>query len=415
MRIFIFASFLQAVMASMVSPGVYAQTRPMALEDCIALALQQNLRIRTDSLKAAQDDALRSTAFDPGKTNLGLGQDPTSGGNNDNALTVTQNFAWPGVYIRQAKMLKQQSLLAQKNKMLTTSEVITQIKLNYYNCLYQKEKLKVIRYLDSVYQDFSHKASVRANTGETSHLEKLAAQNKLKETKVLQNQVQADLDQYAFALQELLGSPYPVIPQEDSLILIPWMASDSLVMDQNPRLGFFQQQIQLADAKTRLEKAKLWPDFTFGYSRQFLVDGFNPAHIDRQYFPGTRTGGFQVGIALPLFVGSYAARIRAGKIGVAIANSQWEASRKQLQTAWQQALKTYQKYALSLAYYRNSGLKLAEEQIRVAQVAFQTGEIGYVEYIQNLSQATETKMNYLSVLNQLNEAIIHLQYLQGIL
>jgi cobalt-zinc-cadmium resistance protein CzcA len=414
MKTFPFTVLWLAITISLTGPGLHAQTRPLTLQDCIEQALQHNLRIKTDSLKAAQEDALKKTAFDPGKTNFSLGQDPTGGGNNDNALGITQSFAWPDVYVQQGKVLQQQSLLTKKGKALTASDVITQVKLNYYNYVYQAEKIKVINYLDSVYQDFSLKASVRARTGETGQLEVLAAQNKLEETEVLQKQTQSDLQQYALALQELINSPQPVILAADSLTAIPWEASpDSLDASQNPRLDYFDQQIKLAAAKVRLEKAKLWPDLTIGYSQQFLLGGFNPAHIDREYFPGTRIGGFQAGIGLPLFAGSYAARIKAEKIGVALANNQLESSRRQLQTAWQQSLKAYDKYIRSLDYYRASGLKLAEEQIRVAQVSFTKGEIGYVEFIQNISQAAETKLNYLSVLNQLNEAVIHLQYLQG--
>lgn len=414
MKTFLLTALWLTVAAFFAGPDLCAQTRSLTLAHCIDLALRQNLQIRIDSLKAARDQALKNSAFDPGKTNFSLGQDPTSGGNNDNALSVTQSFAWPGVYVQQGKVLQQQALLAGKRKALTMSEVITQVKLNYYHYLYQAERLKVIAYLDSVYRDFSLKASVRARTGETGRLEELAAQNKQKETEVLRDRVQADLEQYALALQELINSPVPVIPAADSLTAISWEAAgDSLEAGQNPGLSYFQQQVQLADARVHLEKAKLWPDFTIGYSRQFLIGGFNPAHIDREYFPGTRLGGVQAGIGLPLFAGSYTARIKAEKIGVALANNQLEASRRQLQTAWQQALKAYHKQALSLAYYRRSGLKLAEEQLRVARVSFARGEIGYVEFIQNISQGAETKLNYLSVLNGLNDAVIRLQHLQG--
>lgn len=414
MKTFSLTILLLGIRIFLVSSGLHAQPRPLTLEDCISRALQQNLRIRTDSLKVAQETALQKTAFNPGKTNFSLGQDPTSGGNNDNALSIAQSFAWPGVYARREEVLQHQTLLAGKRKLITTAEVITQVKLNYYHYLYQAERLKVVNYLDSIYEDFSLKASVRARTGETSHLEEIAAQNKRQETEVLKSQVQANLEQYSLALQELINSPFPVIPVTNSLTAIPWKtAEDSLDTNQNASLNYFQQQIQLADAKVRLERSKLWPDFTISYSHQFLIDGFNPAHIDRTYFPGTRIGGFQVGVGLPLFAGSYAARIKSEKLGAAFAHSQWEVHRRELQTMWMKALKTYQKYALSLDYYRNSGLKLAEEQIRVAQISFAKGEIGYVEFIQNISLAAETQLNYLSMLNRLNEAVIHLQYLEG--
>ena len=44
-------------------------------------------------------------------------------------------------------------------------------------------------------------------------------------------------------------------------------------------------------------------------------------------------------------------------------------------------------------------------------VAIGKGEIGYVEYIQNLTQATNIKSQYLDYLNQYNQTIININYL----
>jgi cobalt-zinc-cadmium resistance protein CzcA len=410
----IYRALVLAMTMFLAVPGSHAQSGRLTLQDCIDKALKQNLRIKTDSLKVAREEALKKTAFDPAKTDFSLSQDPTSGGNNDNALSVTQSFSWPGVYVRRGKVLEQQVLVAARGKAVTAAEVVAQVKLSYYGYLYQVEKLKVIRFLDSLYQDFSRKASLRAGVGETGSLEQLSARNKLKETEVLEKQMQAELDQYALKLQELVNSPVTVIPTGTSFGAISWeRENDSSHAGRNPGLDYSRQQVQLAQARLQLEKAKLWPDITIGYSRQLLIGGFNPAHIEREYFPGTRTGGFQVGMSLPLLAGGRVGRIKSEKINEELAYNEWEAERQRLETAWQQALKTYQKYALSLSYYHDSGLKLAEEQIRVARLSFAKGEIGYVEFIQNISQAAETKLNYLSVVNQLNQSTIHLQYLQG--
>jgi len=41
------------------------------------------------------------------------------------------------------------------------------------------------------------------------------------------------------------------------------------------------------------------------------------------------------------------------------------------------------------------------------------GEIGYVEYIQNLTQSVNIKTQYLQSLNELNQTIININYLTG--
>jgi cobalt-zinc-cadmium resistance protein CzcA len=391
-----------------------AQTAPLTLQDCINRALRNNLTVRTAALEVEQSRALKKASFDPGKTNLTLTQDPTSGGNIDNALGITQSFALPGLYKQQKNVFQQQVLLAEKSKMLTEAEIIRDVKTAYYNCMYGTAKINVLNYLDSVYLEFSRKAEVRQRTGETSNLERLTAQNKYQEIQLLQKEAQAELNIYELSLQQLINAEGPVALAADSLHPVPLLTgADTAAIDAHPLLDLYDQHIRLSGSKVKLERAKMLPELTLGYNHQLIIGGFNPANIDRKYFSGTRVAGFQVGIGLPLFMGANKARINAEKAGVSVAQSRLAATRQQLEIQWKQQYCEYLKYKQSVDYYRASGLRLADEQIRVAQVAFSKGEIGYVEFIQNTSLAIQTRLNYLTALNLQNNAAIKLQYLQG--
>jgi cobalt-zinc-cadmium resistance protein CzcA len=391
-----------------------AQAAPLSLQDYINMALQHNLNVRTASLEVEQGKAMTRSSFDPGKANLMLTQDPTSGGNIDNALGITQSFALPGLYKHQKNVLRQQTLLAERSQQLTRAEVIRDVKTAYYNYVYGMAKIKVLDYLDSVYLDFSRKAEVRQRTGETSNLERLTAQNKYQEIQLLRKEAQAELNIYELSLQQLINTGDAVTIREDSLHPIPFLpAADTAAGGQHPLLDYYDQHIRLAGSKVKLERARMLPEITLGYNHQLIIGGFNPANIDRKYFPGTRIAGFQLGLGLPLFMGSYKAKVNAERIGVAVAQSRLAATRQQLEIQRRQQYREYLKYKQSVDYYLASGLRLADEQIRVAQFAFSKGEIGYVEFIQNLSLAVQTKLNYLAALNQQNNAVIKLQYLQG--
>lgn len=394
--------------------NVYAQSQSLNLEDCISLALKNNLQIKIASLEIEQGKALQQSAFDPAKTSFNLTQDPTSGGNIDNAIGVTQILALPGLYKNQKSVLRQQTLLTEKSKSVTEAEIIRSVKLAYYNYLYGLAKLKVLSYLDSLYNDFSKKAEIRQRTGETSNLEKLSAQNKYQEVQLLKKEAESDIKVYQLSLQQLLNMDAPVSIKENDLIAILFTDNnDTSVVSKNPLLGYYQQNIHLANSKIKLEKAKLLPEFSLGYNQQLVIKGFDPAKINRDYFNGTSIAGFQVGVGVPLFSGSYKAKINAEKIGVSVAQSQMVATQQKLQTQWQQAYQEYLIYKQTTDYYKATGLQLADEQIRVAGFSFSKGEIGYVEFIQNLSLAVQSKLNYLSAINLLNTSVINLQYLQG--
>ena len=390
-----------------------AQAPPTGLQQYIDLALRSNLQLKTAELQVGQSQALQRASFDPGKTNVRLIQDPTSGGNIDNSIGVTQSFAMPGYYRNQKNVYRQQTALLEGARTTTQAEIIKEVKVAYYNYLFGLQKLKVLDYLDSLYNNFSQKAAIRQRTGETSNLEKLTAQNKYQEILLKKKEALADLRVYEITMQQLINSTQPVTIQGE-LVPLPFQEQpDTNALNSTPLIDYYRQAIQVAGAKVRLEKAKMWPEITLGYNQQLVIKGFDPAKINRNYFPGTRIAGFEVGLSLPIFAGAYKARINAEKIGVSLAGAQLATARQQLNTAWNKAYQEYAKSRQTVEYYRTSGLTLGEEQMRVAQFAFSKGEIGYIEYIQNITMAVDSKLNYLSAVKEYNTAVINLEYLRG--
>ncbi|HMI64012.1 MAG TPA: efflux RND transporter permease subunit, partial [Puia sp.] len=392
---------------------VNAQTAPSGLSAYIGLALQNNLQIKTSGLEVKQSQALQRSSFDPGKTNFLMTQDPTSGGNIDNSIGITQNFAFPGLYKNQKNVHRAQTSLLENAKAMTEAQIIKEVKLAYYNYLYGLERIRVLTFLDSLYDDFSRKADVRQRTGETSNLEKLTAQNKYQEVLLRKKEAIADLKVCELTMQQLINSDEPMAIQEDLFPLPYTPSTDTTGNGYAPLIHYYQQNSTLANARVRLEKAKMLPELVVGYNQQLVIKGFDPAKINRGYSSGTRIGGFQLGLAVPLFAGAYKARINAEKIGASVAASQLAAARLQLSTEWNKAYQEFLKLKQTIDYYRASGLSLAAEQIRVAQFAFSKVEIGYMEYIQNITLATDSRLNYLKTVNDYNKTVISLQYLRG--
>ncbi len=391
----------------------YAQEKPLSLEECIKTAISNNLQVKTALLEVQHSKALQETAYDLPKTNLTLSQDPTSGGNMDNAIGISQSFALPGVYINQKKALEQQTRLTEESMLITQAEIAYNVREAYYSLLYAKDKMKVFDYLDDIYSNFNRKAELRLKTGETSNLEKLAAQGKYQELQLSKKEAEADINIQQYRLRQLLNSRTPVSIAADTLqpIRLPQVFDTSF--NRNPTVQYYNQSRNVSAARIRVERSRRLPELTLGYNHQMVVKNFNPAKVNRDYFDGTRIAGLQLGVSVPLFAGSYNSRIRAEKVSQSIAESKLAETQRNLQSEWDQGYQNYLKFKQSLEYYQTSGLYLANEQIRVAQFAFSKGEIGYVEFIQNISAATDSKLNYLSTVYSLNDAIIGLQYLQG--
>jgi len=114
-----------------------------------------------------------------------------------------------------------------------------------------------------------------------------------------------------------------------------------------------------------------------------------------------------------VFFGPYKARIRAERIGVGLAQRRLALAESALQTQYGESYRQMRKYFATVSYYQAQGLAQTDEQIRIAQVAFRYGEIGYIEFVQNITLAVQSKLQYLAALNQYNQSVITLNFLTG--
>jgi cobalt-zinc-cadmium resistance protein CzcA len=62
-------------------------------------------------------------------------------------------------------------------------------------------------------------------------------------------------------------------------------------------------------------------------------------------------------------------------------------------------------------YYVQSALPNAEIITKNATKAYQSGEVGYVEYLQSLETVLNIQQNYLHAINAFNQNAINIQYL----
>ncbi|WP_183558712.1 CusA/CzcA family heavy metal efflux RND transporter [Mucilaginibacter sp. SP1R1] len=397
-----------------IKPAHAQNIKPLTLDSAIAMAIKNNLQLKAAGLNVAKARVLQKTAFDLPKSEIMVTQDPTSGGNIDNAIGITQSFAWPGLYGNQKKLLVQQTLLAEKLSSLTQNEITRAVKMAYYNYLQSTETLRILASQDSVYGGFIKKAEVRFKTGETSNLELINARNKFQEIQALKIVAETDLQTVTLNLQQLLNVDDPVRLAENNLTAITITDSAQEEVSSNPQVNYERQNIEVANARIRVEKSKNLPDFRVGYNQQLLIGAFNPAAINRSYFPGTRIAGIQFGVGVPLFSGSAnRARVKGEQIESQIAQANLQHTQLLISVQYQQELLQYRKFRQMLNYYTTGGLKNANEQLRIAQVSFNLGEIGYMEYVANISAAVQSKLNYLETLGRLNQSAIQLQFLKG--
>lgn len=385
----------------------------LSLQDAIQMGYSNNPSVKSASLETEQNRVLQGTGFDPSKTLISGQYGQFNSNYRDNSVSISQEFAFPGVYINNARLYKEQYVGSQYRLAVTRSELARSVKQIYYQLFYSIEKRKLYLYQDSIYSNFQKSAEISYKVGEGTFLEQTAAQARAVEIKNILFQTEADVKIYKDQLRKLINFTGDFEVLTDNSFYGLDIKIDTAAMKNNPYLAYFQQQVAISKAETRVEKSKLLPGFTLGVTSQTL-QGFQRIGNDEQFFGvNDRFEFVSGGIGIPLFFGAQRSRINAAKLGEQIASSNYTYQKIMLESELQRLAQEYSKYKNTITYYENQGINYANQIVNYGSKSYMLGESGYFDYVQYLTQALQIRLNYIESLNEYNQTIIQLQYLLG--
>ena len=393
-------------------------TQSLSLNAAISMALENNPTIKAARQEVEWNEQMKKTSSDIGKTqfNWQHGQ-YNSIINNDNYFDVSQTFAFPTVYLKSANAANAAIKSSELQQSVTENDLITKVKSVYYQLIYAQSNLKLLKRLDSIYTDFSKAAELRYKTGESSLLEKTTAETQLMEVRNRLKMAQSDVRIYTTQLKTLLNTNEQIeaVNEEKTVKRTFAILPDSINgYGNNPVLAYLQQQIEVQQKQQALQKAKMMPDITVGYFNQSLIGTQTINGIEQYFGSNTRFTGFQVGVAIPIWVKPQIAKVQAAKVKAEIAETNYEGYQKNLEGLYTQAVQEYLKYSGSLEYYETNALAQSELMLQNAQKGFKSGSIGYFEYVQAINQSMAIQIAWLESLNSYNQSVIYLEYLAGI-
>ncbi|GHT49330.1 transporter [Bacteroidia bacterium] len=372
-----------------------AQESRKSLAECIEIALKNNLQMQAAELGVRRARALQGTAFNPDKTDVSYRQDPLTPEWIDKTVSISQSFEFPTVYAAQGKMLREETRLAEAARLVLQNEITKSVSAAYFNLCRALQIAQLWQQQDTLYNGFIERATVRFNAGETNRLELMNAQSHHQENRLQLGRARADLANCQLTLQKLLNVPDLVLPPDGVPPKLATLNPSSGELG-GAVLDYYTQQQTVAQAQISVEKNKLLPDIFGEYS-----------------FNDTKLPGFQIGVSVPLFFGSNRAKIKAAQLKNQQIGIERQQTAQSLQNAYSVQYNEYLKAKESLEYYETAGIAQADEIMQTAQTAYNVGEIGYMEYIQNLQTAIAIKLQYADALNQFNQSIIELNYLKG--
>ena len=376
----------------------------LTLDKAVQIALENYPSVKQAHLQVEQQKALKKTAVDLGSTQVFYQREETNGAefHGVRSLGIQQNIDFPLTYIRRGQHQKEQVTLRERAQDLTQNDLIAEVTSAYNNVLYARSYLVLIQELDSLYINFEEAAQLRYETGETGKLAWLAASGKQQKITIMRQQAAADYQIALNSLQSWLNTDSTFRIEEEFQKLSTQLLVSPDTSASNPLLDYYRQNMNVADAAYKAQRAAFLPQFSLGYSDQTVNE-------QEGFFM------YRIGINAPLFFWAQQGYTQAAQLQSQVAAEEWEKQQLEWERKYERILGEIQKIAASLDYYENYGLDLAEEQLGAAVLSYQSGDIDYVAYIQNLDQVTEIRKEYLQYLNNYNQAVIELQHLTGLL
>jgi heavy metal efflux system protein len=398
MKIKTAATTILLLIFSMNGFNVTAQTQILTLQNALDLAIKNYPTIQQASLQTQQQQALTSTAtiLDPFNINTGLGQ--INSKVFDYNVGVAQGFKLPNAYKAGKNLLTQNVTLAKSYEAVTKNELVRNVSNAYYNWLYSWQQYNLLLQADSIFADYEKYATKKYNVGESNKLEKINATLQRKDLQLQLAKVKTEVAFYLTDIQKWLRSTEPYQSPMQYTALPEINLSDSSLVNKHPVLQFLQQQVVAKELAVKVEKAKGQPSFNLGINTQSL---------DKQapFYFGS------IGINIPLFKNGVKARTQAARFETEIAKKELDKNQQEISTLFLQQNQLQQQNLQQVKYYQTEGLPIAESIINAAQKSYKAGDIGYIEYIQNIKDAIKIKTDYLIAINNYNQTIIQLNYL----
>lgn len=381
---------------------VVAQTlsqeeKTLSLEKVLQVALKNNPGLKASALNIEEKKRLEKTAYNLSKTNVYAGEEEVNPDNSEavQSLGISQSFEFPTVYFDRKKVKEQETEISKLNYSLDEYQLKKELIKDYYDWGIAWKKWQFYTYLDSLYRRFHDAAVLRFRTGEASSLEELTAKGKQEQ---VQLQLEKAVSEFIIAQNNLERWMNEKIPDKT----IPGRIKSELIVNNSskvsPSLELQESKVTLAEKKIGLEKSQLLPNLNSEFAKQ-RVNGQKGFYA------------WQVGIDIPVFFGSQKSRIHSAKIEKNIQEKRLQDLKLMITAKKRNLSLQLQQLKKQLQYYQEEGLPLSKKIIENANLLFYTGEIGYIEYLQNIERAMDLRISWLNAVQEYNRIILDIIYI----
>ena len=388
-----------------------AQER-LTMEQAIDIALRNNPELKSKEMGVQSQEALRKSSAELPKTAVTFQYGNNDGFEKNDGLTISQEIPFPSVFKARRNVIDQQVKARKALMDISVNELKKQVRTYYYQIAFLENNSKELKFLDSIYQDFVRVSELRYRTGDTKKVDISTAQTKRGEINMLFKQNEVLKSQAYNQLQNLLQiSNFSIAMDGEYQPLKIANLTDSMQLNNHPQIQYLLQEAEVANKNKALEKANGLPDFTIGYTNASLIGNHERDGVEKFYGRGQRFSYFDIGVSIPLTYGATKAKIRSLDYQRASNEIAAEWAKSQLKTQLENEYQQYQQYLEQYEYFKTQALPNAKEIIEAAKLGYSSGDSSYVEYLMALQTSTDSYLNYLKSIQEVNNSVIRINSL----
>lgn len=362
-------------------------TATSSLEDYVEVALARNPRLQAQAQRWRADlERLPQvgTLPDPQVT-YGDFIEPveTRIGPQRRKFGVMQRFPWPGKLVYASGVAEARAEAARARTEATRLRIVYEVTEAYADYYFLARERAVTQETMTLVRHWESIAQVRFRSGlRAAHRDVIKAQveiGRLEDRLATLNDARKPRVERLRALLNLARGtdiPWPEALPERTLSLDD-VAVAARIGGTSPVLAEHDRQVAAGERGVELAEQGYFPDLTVG---------FDYIQTDRARFPGVRGSGddaavLMFGINLPIWIGRTRAAVLEAEARLRAAELERRAAENALDASVTQALFDYRDAERKLRLFRDSLIPKAEQSLRAAGTAFESGDGAFLDVL----------------------------------
>lgn len=369
----------------------------LTMQKAVELTVKNSLSLKNYVLLIKKANLDRRSSIDIRPTEFDYKNGQLYGIENSQFIGMNQNFGSVLKHIETAKKNNINKDLAALKLDLEEKQLIAEVKTIYTLWEYAFQIAQINADEKDLYQRLSEVAETKYKTGEIGLL-------KMSQLKTKSSEINGiylmSVDEFAIAdvkLKQYIDTSGEFIPASTNPeMYIIDRPSELAEYNGNTYIEYQNKIYNLAQKEVDIKKSEYFPELKAGIFSQKI------GSTDQLF-------GWQIGVAIPLWIPKQNGAIQQAKIESEIASTNIEKQKQEIAYKTETLLFELNKYFHQISYFREDALPASEIMLNVAALQLKNEEIEYIEYLESVSEAFRIKRQFCEAIRNYNQTAIELE------